>query len=1397
MKRRGLKGLAILCAAAMLLTSPVSASAAQLPAAETETEMVYETEEASDLQTETQMETVIETVSEPVVEASETEAAAETETEESESETEIETESETETEAESETFEQVAAPGELDGEDLLLDMSPESGNRNYNSYSHRNWYHPVWSYLVPQSDGFMRVEYQVYGNGKVLIEKLDQNGKTVSSRFMDCELPIFGGFFAGSDAYYMVFGQMNPEENDETEVVRVVKYDKNWNRLAAASVKGANTYEPFAGGSLVMQEADGLLIIHTCHQMYINKDDGERHQANMTIQIRESDMTVADGLADVSNNDYGYVSHSFNQLMRIKGGVVYRLDHGDALPRGLMLTAFDVGNRCFSLNASYPRTLTTFQGASGNNYTGASVGGFEISATHALVALNRDSSFGSPKSRVVCVMAHDLAAGTTKYTYIPKLDDGTEYTPRLVKVNDDLFLLMWARYDGTDTKVRVVRLDGTGTPISGIEQTDLQLSDCEPVLLSDGTVVWYVTDGSSLTLYKYDPRTKAEPSVELDKDKVILSIGDTFSLRKAILPAWAADGAVWSSSRAAVATVDQNGKITAKDSGQAVITLTLKSGQKASCTVTVRPPVKSIRLDRTSMTVGVGRQRSLTATVLPKDAIQDVIWTSSDTSVAEVSTSGTIFGRKEGKTTITATTVNGLKASCEIRVYTPVDSVTLNKNAVTLEVGASETLTFTVDPADADDQVVSWSSSLPDYVGVDQKGKITAIKPIDVAPLKAVVTVRVQTNDTYRTASVHVSVKRTSTSIHLDQTSLTLSAGRRAQLTATLLPADTTDKTVIWSSSNNRVVTVAGGLLTAVAPGTATITVKAKDSGKTATCSVKVDAPVTSVTLDQTKLSVDVGKTVTLKATVLPENAENKKLKWTSLNTDVVKVDQTGKVTGLKAGTAQIRVSSEDTGKTAYCTVTVNNPVTSIRFNTSGLTLTRIGSTAGLSLIYEPADATDKKLTWTSSNEKVATVNSYGRVTATGIGKATITAKTANGKTASIEVIVAIPATDVKLNKANISLTVGQTETLIATVAPEDASDKTLTWTSSDESVAKADKNGKVTAVGAGTANITVMTSNGRKSSCFVRVTKTEVWERLYGTGRYDTMQAIVKAGFKSTGGTVVVATGASFKDALAAAGLAGIYKGPVILTDGKSLSSQARTELVRLKPARVYVAGGTFAVSETVFNRIKKLTGADVERVSGANSCATSAGLALAGQGSWSDTAIIATNKSFKDALSAAPLSYALHMPIFLSDNGKSLSSEVLSAMKTCRIKKVIIVGGSLAVSTNVETQLGNNNITNIRRIGEQTAVQTSAAIAKEGISRGLGADNMGVATSQNFPDALAGAAFCGYNRSVLVLADDKAMYNTSFPTAYKHLIKKGYVFGGPGAVGDKTMKALEAAVK
>ena len=325
-------------------------------------------------------------------------------------------------------------------------------------------------------------------------------------------------------------------------------------------------------------------------------------------------------------------------------------------------------------------------------------------------------------------------------------------------------------------------------------------------------------------------------------------------------------------------------------------------------------------------------------------------------------------------------------------------------------------------------------------------------------------------------------------SISVNPTSLTLEEGETSNISATVSPSNATDKTVTWSSSSNAVATIKDGVVTAVKEGSATITAKA--GGKTAVCEVKVNAKfvaVTSITLDQTSLDLKEGETATLTATVKPDNATDKAVAWTSSNDKVATVKD-GKVTAVKEGTATITATAGD--KTATCKVTVEKnfvEVTSITLDKTTLTVTA-GEEETLTATVKPDDATDKTVTWTSSNTAIATVKD-GKVKGIKAGTATITAQ-AGDKKATCKVVVTksvIEVTSITLDKTTLSLTVGAEETLTATVKPDNATDKTVTWTSSNTAVATVN-NGKVKGIKAGTAVITAKAGD-KSAKCNVTVT--------------------------------------------------------------------------------------------------------------------------------------------------------------------------------------------------------------------------------------------------------------------------------------------------------------------
>lgn len=335
--------------------------------------------------------------------------------------------------------------------------------------------------------------------------------------------------------------------------------------------------------------------------------------------------------------------------------------------------------------------------------------------------------------------------------------------------------------------------------------------------------------------------------------------------------------------------------------------------------------VKSISLDKTELEISEGDKATLVATVLPENADnKNVIWSSSDESIATVK-DGVVSAIKEGEATITAKTDDGGKtATCAVKVNAkvyPVESVSLDKTTAEITEGETLTLIATIKPENATNKKVIWSSSNVEIATVED-GVVSAIKEGE-----ATITAKTEDGGKTATCSVKVNAKVYPVeSISLDKTSASLKVGETTTLTATVKPDNATDKTVTWSSSDASVASVENGVVTAKKIGTTTITAKAGD--KEASCSITVEAtPVTSIELDKTSASLKVGETLTLTATIKPDNATNKKVIWSSSNAEIATVED-GVVTAIKEGEATISAKTEDGGKTATCTISAYQPQT-------------------------------------------------------------------------------------------------------------------------------------------------------------------------------------------------------------------------------------------------------------------------------------------------------------------------------------------------------------------------------------------------------------------------------------------------------------------------------------
>lgn len=577
----------------------------------------------------------------------------------------------------------------------------------------------------------------------------------------------------------------------------------------------------------------------------------------------------------------------------------------------------------------------------------------------------------------------------------------------------------------------------------------------------------------------------------------------------------------WSSSNESHAKVDQNGLVTAVADGDAVITA--KVGNK---TATYAISVKEVKLTSISIksaaTIHRGESEKLEVTYNPADTTDDrtVRWTSSDETKVKVDGNGNVTAVAVGGADITAT-VGDKTATCHVTVDAPLKSIIPAQTSVEMVKKQTYEIKYTLDPADTtDSKAVTFASSATDVVDVDATGKLTAKKAGDaVITLTGANGVKAEVNVTV----TEIPVDR----VILDKLNATVEKGDSIDLTATLGPDNTTDddKTIKWTSSDNDIVSVntttsnSGDEVTVTAGqkgGTATITATAWNGTK-ATCEIFVPIHMTGISLPAGAMinrnSTTNPATKVLDVVYDPENTtDDKTVTWKSDNPEIAKVDPvTGVIEGLKEGTANITATTTGT-KTPYSATTkitvVENHLDEalgdeIEFEKveepvlKGQSINMYSQMNLAAIIEENQITDDIVITWTSSDPTVATVDQSGAVWGVKEGKTTIkaviTAIDGSGNqvgeyTVETEIeIKEIPLESIAFNKIIKEMQVGATDTLSIIYNPDNTTDvRDVVWTSSDPTVLSV-KDGKLTALKAGTAEITAKVGD-KTATCTITV---------------------------------------------------------------------------------------------------------------------------------------------------------------------------------------------------------------------------------------------------------------------------------------------------------------------
>ena len=435
-------------------------------------------------------------------------------------------------------------------------------------------------------------------------------------------------------------------------------------------------------------------------------------------------------------------------------------------------------------------------------------------------------------------------------------------------------------------------------------------------------------------------------SFTLGREEITLANGSSYQV-EVILKSRFEDNSkyTWKSADDSIATVDNEGIVTAVGSGETKITIkSKKTGKTQQLSVkALSIIVDSIRFEKSKINMNVGDEIALSPIINNDESIIiDLLWDTSNPNVAVVDDYGRVIAVGAGTTTIIAIEeTSNLAAEIQIVVTAkketsntntnpkpqnvPVTGILLNRNTASIKVGETISVGATVQPANATNKAVTWSSNNTSVATVSN-GRITG-----VAEGTAIITVT--TKDGNKKASVNVTVSKSGTTVvPVTGVSITncpgsLEIGKNATLNYAITPENATNKNVAWTSDDNSIVSVNNGVVTAHKEGTATITVTTADGGRTARCEIRVSStyiPATSVSLSETSLTLTLGKTFKLVATVKPDNATEKNLVWRSNDTAVVAVDDSGNLTAIGVGSTTVRVTvNNNSSLRATCTVTV------------------------------------------------------------------------------------------------------------------------------------------------------------------------------------------------------------------------------------------------------------------------------------------------------------------------------------------------------------------------------------------------------------------------------------------------------------------------------------------
>jgi uncharacterized protein YjdB len=586
---------------------------------------------------------------------------------------------------------------------------------------------------------------------------------------------------------------------------------------------------------------------------------------------------------------------------------------------------------------------------------------------------------------------------------------------------------------------------------------------------------------------------KDEPitGIQTDVKTLNMKVGDTYDVKVTLTPENPTDRTLtWTTSKADVATVS-NGTITAVGVGTATIMVQGGNASPVMIEVNVRQRLESFAFETTSMELEVNQTKKLNIIFTPSEGVNtNVTFYSSDESTVTVDKDGNLTGISVGSALITCIAEDlgeYRPITCKVTViqqHLVATDFTIDPLEQTIQVGDDFTILPIFTPAETTNKQVRYQSLDEAIATVTEEGVVTGV----MAGQTVIQCTAVETN---LTALCKVTVENAIT-FSLNPSSREIAIGKSFKISKVTKPSNV-DKAATWRTSNSKIASIsATGKVTGKKIGTCTITCTLKKYKQSATCRVKVAKLKSTLKLDKSSIRMNVGSTYRLKKTVWSNNSSNPSVKYTSRNKRIATVgSSSGKITAKRVGSTVITAKTTDAvHATARCRVTVIHRATSISLNKT-YAICHIGNTIKLKANLKPSNVSIKKVKWSTSDDKIASVTGTGKITGYAEGEVYITATTTDGSNKSakclVRVMEPIPATNIMVAQQKLTMKRGDTAKLSYTILPDNQTD-TIKMASDNKSVATVTNAGKVKAVGTGIATITITSSSGTTATVEVNV---------------------------------------------------------------------------------------------------------------------------------------------------------------------------------------------------------------------------------------------------------------------------------------------------------------------